>query len=208
MAESAQYETVLDIGAEQLGKTYARAILGAAASQNAADVVLNQLRQIVDEFLVGSPSLAAALASPRVSAEEKTRIIDRLFGSTAHPILLRTMKVMAGRSRLGYLRAVSRAADLLHDEAAGRVAAEVRTAVALSEELRNEVAQRLSQSLGKEVRINETVDPSLVGGMVIRVGDTVYDSSVASRISKIGRAAREGFARKLLEQANRFASGA
>ena len=47
MAETAQHETVLDIGAEQLGKTYARALLGAALRENASDQVLDQLRQIV-----------------------------------------------------------------------------------------------------------------------------------------------------------------
>ncbi len=206
MAETAQHETVLDIGAEQLGKTYARAVLGAAVRENASDQVLDQLRGIVNETLREHPKLAAAFHSPRVSAAEKSRILDRLFGTSVHPILLKTMKVMAERGRLGYLGAVSRAADLLHDEIAGRVVAEVRTAVPLSDELRNEVSQRLAQSLGKDVRLKEVVVSTLVGGMVIRVGDTVYDSSVASRISQMGRVARDGFARKLLEQSERFAS--
>lgn len=207
MAETAQPETVLDIGAEQLGKTYARALLGAALRDQASEQVIDQLRVIVTDALGGNPKLAAAFESPRVSAAEKSRIIDRLFGDSVHPVLLRLMKVMADRGRLGFLAAVSQAADALHDEVIGRVVAEVRTAVPLSEELRNEVTQRLSQSLGKQVRLQESVDPSLVGGMVIRVGDTVYDSSVASRIDKIGRAARDGFARQLLQQSDRFASG-
>lgn len=207
MAETAQHENVLDIGAEQLGKTYARALLGAALRGNASEQVLEQLRAIVTDAIAGNPKLAAAFESPRVSASEKSRIIDRLFGSSVNPILLRLMKVMADRGRLGYLGAVSQAADLLHDEVMGRVVAEVRTAVPLSDDLRNEVTQRLSQSLGKQVRLKESVDASLVGGMVIRVGDTVYDSSVASRIEKIGRAARDGFARQLLQQSDRFTSG-
>jgi F-type H+-transporting ATPase subunit delta len=207
VAETTQHENVLDIGAEQLGKTYARALLGAAVRENASEQVLDQLRAIVTDALGDNPKLAAAFESPRVSAAEKARIIDRLFGNSIHPILLRLMKVMADRGRLGYLNAVSRAADVLHDEVTGRVVAEVRTAVPLSDDLRNDVARRLSQSLGKQVRLKESVDSALVGGMVIRVGDTVYDSSVASRIDKIGRAARDGFARQLLQQSDRFVSG-
>ncbi len=207
MAENAQHANVLDIGAEQLGKIYARALLGASLRENTAEQVLDQLRDIVTDALAVNPKLAAAFESPRVSSEEKSRVIDRLFGNSVNPILLRLMKVMAGRGRLGYLGAVSRAADLLHDEVAGRVVAEVSTATPLTDDLRNEVAQRLSQSLGKQVRLKESVDASLVGGMVIRVGDTVYDSSVASRIEKMGRAARDGFARQLLQQSDRFTSG-
>ena len=208
MTEAPKHDTVLDIGAEQLGKTYARALLGVAVAQNVSDEVLTQLREIAGDVLSSNPKLAAAFASPRVSDDEKVRIIDRLFGDQVHPILVRTMKVMVQRGRLGYLSAVSRAADDLHDEVSGRVVAEVRTAVPLTDELRAEVTQRLNQSLNKQVRLKEVVDPSLIGGMVIRVGDTVFDSSVASRISKVGRAARDGFARKLLEQADRFAAGA
>jgi F-type H+-transporting ATPase subunit delta len=207
VSESTQHETTLDIGAEQLGKTYARALLGATSKANVADEVLAQLREIVEEQLQRSPQLAAAFSSLRITSDEKIRVIDRLFGSSVHQHLLRLMKVMAKRGRLGYLASVSRAADAIRDEEMGRAVAEIRTAVPLTDKLRSEVAERLTQTLGKQVRLKEAVDASLVGGMVIRVGDVVYDSSVASRLEKISRAAQAGFARQLIEKANRFASG-
>ncbi|MEM9365809.1 MAG: ATP synthase F1 subunit delta [Planctomycetota bacterium] len=206
MSQSASHETVMDVGAEQLGKTYARALLGACQSDGSVEPVMEQLQQVCDDYLAQSSPLAAAFESPRVSVSEKSRVIDRVFGDWGHPNLIRFMKVMASRERLGYLRSVRRAAEALHDDAMGRVVAEVQTAVPMDDSLRNDVVSQLSGRLGKSVRLRESVDPDIIGGMIIRVGDTVFDSSVSGRIAKIGRAASAGFATQLVQQASRFGS--
>ena len=72
MTEAAKHETVLDTGAEQLGKTYARALLGAAKNAGVVDQVIEQLGQLADEYLSGSPQLGAAFASPRIDVDEKS----------------------------------------------------------------------------------------------------------------------------------------
>ena len=207
MSDSPQHQTVLDIEAESFGKTYAEALLGASVKASVSEEVLGQLGEIVDDCFAASPQLAAALASPRIDEQEKIRIIDRLFGDQVHPLLLRFLKVMARRGRLMFLSATRDAAVSAHDRALGRVVADVRTAVALDDGLREELRLKLAAHLGREVRLQESIDESLVGGMVIRVGDTVYDSSVAGRIAKIGRAATRGFAQRLLERSERFATG-
>ncbi len=72
MTEAAKHETVLDTGAEQLGKTYARALIGAAKNAGVVDEVIEQLSRLVDEYLGGSPQLRAAFASPRIGQDEKS----------------------------------------------------------------------------------------------------------------------------------------
>lgn len=205
MSDAPQHSTVLDVGAEQVGKVYARALLGAARAEGSVDQVMRDLDDICDLAILPNPSLAAALVSARIDVDEKARVIDRLFGS-AHPTLLRFIKVMSRRGRLGYLTAVRDQAVQLHDEFAGRVVAEVRTAVPMTPVLRTEITGQLSARLGREVRLREVVDESLIGGMIVRVGDTVFDSSVASRLNRIGKSAAAGFARKLIEHSERFSS--
>ncbi len=206
MTEAVKHETVLDTGAEQLGKTYARALIGVAQNAGVAEQVVEQLRRLVDEYLDGSPELAAAFASPRIDIEEKTRVIDRVFGDEFHPILVKFLKVMAGRERLGYVHAVRNAAEAQVDEMMGRVLAEIRTAVPLDDAMRSQVSEQLASVLNKEVRLRETVDPDLIGGMVVRVGDSVFDNSVANRLDKVARRARDGFASHLLQKFQQFTS--
>lgn len=206
MEETVKHETVLDIGAEQLGRTYGTALLAAAASAGATDEVLAQLGEVVDNAIGASPALAAVFASPRVREEEKQRIIDRLFGDQLHPVLLRFLKVTARHGRLGYLAAIRRAADDQRDEVLGIAVAEVRTAVPLTDEMREQIRQRLEVVLSRKVRIREQVNPSLVGGVVVRVGDTVFDGSVSNRLQMMARQVRTAVARRLVERADMFAT--
>ena len=148
MTESVKHETVLDTGAEQLGKTYAQALIGAATKAGVAEKVVGQLSQIVDEYLGGSPQLAAAFASPRIDTEEKAKVIDRVFGGDFEPLLVTFMKVMASRDRLGYLAAVRDGAKAQFDEMSGRVLATVSTAVPLSDDLRGQITQQLGSTDG------------------------------------------------------------
>ena len=197
MTEAEKHDTVLDTGAEQLGKTYAQALISAANNAGVADQVIEQLNQLVDEYLAGNPSLQAAFASPRVDEAEKIRVIERLFGDQYQPVLIKFLKVMASRDRLGYVAAVRAAAETIYDEMMGRTVASVRTAVPLTDDLRNLIASNLSGLMNKQVKLNETVDETLIGGMIVRVGDRVFDSSVANQLDKLARKARTGFSAQL-----------
>jgi F-type H+-transporting ATPase subunit delta len=199
------HPTVLDTGAEQLGKIYAQALVDSAAAAGVADEVLDQLGRFVDEYLAGSPQLATALASPRIDQEDKARVIDRLLADEFHPLLIKFLKVMGRRGRLGYVAAVRTAADSLRDQMLGRTIAEVRTAVPLEAPLRQIILERITAATAKQVRLVELVDPQLVGGMVIRIGDTVFDGSVANQINKLAKNVRSGFSRELLQRFESFA---
>jgi len=204
MTEAPKHDCVLDTGAEQLGSIYARALVDAANNQGVAEQVVGELGRIVDDYLDSSEALEAVFASPRVKAEEKIRVIDRLFGETFHPSLVKFLKVMADRGRLGYVAAVRVQAERIFDEKVGRVVASVRTAVPLDDSMRHQIAEKLSASLGRQVRLEEQVDTDLIGGMVIRVGDTVFDGSVANRLDQMSRQAREGFSSQLLKRFDTF----
>jgi F-type H+-transporting ATPase subunit delta len=206
MTEAEKHDTVLDTGAEQLGQTYAQALIGAANNAGVADQVIEQLNQLVDEYLAGNPSLQAAFSSPRVDEAEKVRVIERLFGDQYQPVLIKFLKVMASRDRLGYVSAVRAAAETIYDEMMGRVVASVRTAVPLTDELRNQIASNLSGLMNKQVKLNETVDETLIGGMIVRIGDRVFDSSVANQLDKLARKARSGFSAQLGAKLNLLSS--
>ena len=206
MNEAAEHDTVLDTGAEQLGKTYARALIGAAQSAGIADKIIEQLGVVADEYLAGSPQLRAAFSSPRIDENEKVRIIDRIFAEDFDPLLVKFLKVMAGRGRLAYVNAVRSAADTIHDEMLGRLVATVQTAVPLDDALRSKIEEQIGSIMQKQVRLSESVDPDLIGGMVIRVGDRVFDSSVSNRLDTMARRTRSGFSSQLLHRFGEFTS--
>ena len=84
--------------------------------------------------------------------------------------------------------------------------ARVTSAVPLDDTLRGQVVEKLSAALNSQIVLRERVDPALIGGLVIRVGDTVYDSSVAGQLSGMAKRTQFAFARKLMENVDRFAA--
>lgn len=206
MEQQARHETVFDTGAEHLGQVYAEALLAAANKAGLADLAVDQLGQIV-ESLYDHPDLAVVFGSPRISVEEKGRILDRLFGGQINPMLMQFLKVTAERGRLGYLKNIAASARAQRDETLGRTVAEVTSAIPLDDQTRQQVIDRLGLAQQRQVVLREKVNPALIGGLVIRIGDTVYDSSVAGRIDGMAKRTRQSFARKLMENSSRFASG-
>jgi F-type H+-transporting ATPase subunit delta len=67
----------------------------------------------------------------------------------------------------------------------GASVAEVRSAVALTDEQISRLAQALTAKLGREVTVRNVVDPSVIGGVVTQVGDQVIDGSVRTKLHQL-----------------------
>ena len=198
------HSTTLDPGRQQIGTVYAKAILGAAEKQGLTDAVLEELQSLVEDVLDKLPLLREALQSPRLDAEQKIALLDKAFAGKMLPALLTSLKVVARHGRLDCLRAILSEAKKLHNEIRGRVEVRVVTATPLGGPLRDQIAQRLTAMLGKQVVLRADVDPEMLGGITVRVGDTVLDGSVAARLAMMRSAAVENTAARFREKLQRF----
>lgn len=182
-ASSSQPASVsIDIGRQQIGSVYGKALLGAAGSKS-SDVIeeLAGLSKLVNE----TPAFRDILDSPRVSEEEKTALLDRTLQGRVSPVLLNFLKVVSEHGRLDCLQDIYRESRRLFNDQQGVVPVVVTTATALdSGELRR-VKSDLEKKLGAKVDIQTAIDPSIIGGIVIRMGDKVYDGSVSQRLKSL-----------------------
>ena len=178
MSDSSSSE-VADAGQESVASIYAKALLATTEKSGASASVLQELDAVVNDVLGGQPKFSSALASPRLSVEDKLRMIDNVFGGRVSSELLRFLKVLARHERLGALRDINRAFRRLYNEAHGRVEVSVTTAETLRTEQQSEVKQALQAKLGRQIDLVTHTDPNVLGGIVVRMGDTVYDASLA-----------------------------
>jgi F-type H+-transporting ATPase subunit delta len=91
--------------------------------------------------------------------------------------------VQSGRARM--LPEIADEVSRLTANARQRVVADVRTAVPLDDDAKQRLAEALSRSSGSQVEVRTTVDPGVMGGVVVTMGDTVIDGSVARRLSEL-----------------------
>lgn len=180
------HETVLDVTEEQIARTYAEALLGAAVGSEWT--VCEDLQAIVDEVLTPHPEFLEPLRSAFVSHEERLQIIDRVFGGRVSEIVVNFLKVLSGHNRLGILRTIVRETVSLYQDRNNNVRVRVVSAEPLDENLVGEIASALRAKTGQEPVIATEVNPDLIAGMQVHVGDTVYDSSLQTAFSKARRA--------------------
>jgi len=130
-----------------------------------------------------SPELRSVLLSPAVALVKKKAV---LAGVAARLGLSRTtlnfLYVVTDHRRLALLPEMKAAFQALLDERLGIVRADVAAAAPLAPDQQSELAARLTARTGKQVRLNTSTDPALLGGLVVRVGSTVYDGSVRGRL--------------------------
>ena len=132
---------VADSGRQHLGSVYAKALLGAAEKAGQSQQVLDELDSLVSDVLNKLPQLDAAFASPRITAEEKSAMIDKAFGGRMSVTLQHFLKVVAKHERLDCLRAVKVEAQKLQQALRGQVEVTVHSAATLDQAATNAVGR-------------------------------------------------------------------
>ena len=189
MDTSAKIETVFDDEQQHVGEVYAKALIGAATTAGSLEVVIDQLHSLVEDVFKKKPEFEMALSSPSVSQEQKNALLDRVFSNRIDVTLLRFLKILCRRNRLGSIRSIEEAASRMRDEALGRVRVTVVTASPISAAELTALEEKLSKTFNAKVSLTAQVDPKILGGLVIRIGDTVYDGSIDGRLQQLKKVA-------------------
>jgi F-type H+-transporting ATPase subunit delta len=171
-----------------LPRRYARALLEVAESRgkDAALLLKDELRALARE-LTGHAALRRALAHPSLAAEKKQKLVTAIAELTkATPLVKRLVEVLAVRDRLALLPDVAVAYADLANAAHGVVMAEVLSAVPL-ESAQTSALEAALRAPGGSVELERTLEPALLGGLVLRTGGRTYDGSIRTRLAALRR---------------------
>jgi F-type H+-transporting ATPase subunit delta len=166
---------------------YAKSLIDLSTEQNSLEEMKNDM--VLFEQVVDSNSeLEAILKNPIVPLDKKSGILNDVFGSKVHKITQSFLKLVVNKGRAGILFETSKQFIHQYNLIKGIVTAEVTSAIALTDDNRNEIVSLVKKELGaNEVIIKEKVDEKLIGGFVLKVGDKQFDASVASGLNKLKR---------------------
>ena len=134
-----------------------------------------------------NPTLRLFLESPKVSAAQKSAVIGKAFTDRMPRLMLRYLQTVVQHRRQMLIPAIAEEYLNLVDEAEGRIHARVTVAKETDDAGRAAIATHLSRMFGKDVVPHLTVDPAIMGGVVVHVGDTVLDGSVRKRLASLRR---------------------
>ena len=166
---------------EELIDGYAKALFAVASAEGVLPKVEDELYAF-GKALEQHTALREALTNDALPAMNKKAVVRDVLGERANPVTVSLLGfvIEAGRGR-EIPKIVEELARMASTERE-HVLAEVRTAVDLSSDQRERLAEALSHATGHTVDVKVVVDPSVIGGVVARVGDEVFDGSIASRL--------------------------
>ncbi len=165
--------------------TYAQALFEAAEAQAAVGRVRDELGALAAAMAEGS-ELREAMLSPEVAITAKHAVLADLMAD-AHPVTTGFARVLVDRGRISQIGEMATAYSRRVDTAEGRVVVTAITAVPLTPELRDQIRDKVRAQTGRDAEIEESVDPSIIGGLVLRVGDVVVDASLRTRLEEMRR---------------------
>lgn len=172
------------MNAPEVVRRYATTLLEAADETGATAAVQGDVERLL-ETVRQSGELAEFLANSLADSQAQANVLQELFSGKVEVLTLNFLRLMAVRGRASIIDA---ALGNFLDQVAERegiISAEVRSAVALSEEQCQRLRERLERRSGRTVRLDVQVDASLRGGAIVRVGDTVFDGSVNTYLERL-----------------------
>jgi len=170
---------------------YAGALFDLARESNAVDQVQADLKAF-DALIASSPDLTRLVRSPVFSTDDQARALVAVLAMAGiSGIAANFLRVVASNRRLFAVREIIRGFNALVARHKGEVTAAVTVAEPLNDARMAEIRDALRQVTGKDVQIDLTVDPSIIGGLKVKVGSRMVDASLRTKLNSIKFAMKE-----------------
>ena len=174
-----------------IASRYAQALFEISKEENA----LKSLEADTDALgaaLAESPALSEMIASPMVAREDQARAMAAIAAKMGlSTVMSNTLALMASKRRLFVLPQLVANLRARIAEEKGEVTADVVSASKLSAAQTKALVATLKAKIGKDVKLNTTVDESLIGGLIVKLGSTMIDTSVKAKLAALQNAMKE-----------------
>ncbi len=168
---------------EEIAAVYARSLFEVALEQDKLDDVRDQLGAFA--FAVDSSrELQTFFFSPYFSTVEKSDGLDRAV-TDADPIVVNFLKLLIENHRTPAIFRVRRELDRLWREENKRLPVQVTSAVELDQATVTQIGDRIAQQTGQQIDLTASVEPDILGGIVVRVGNSILDASIRNRLEQL-----------------------
>lgn len=163
-------------------RRYAQAVFDIAKERGDFQQWLDDLTRLADVF--SSNDVIGFLENPKISYEQKARIVGQHIAAL-RPLAQNLALLLVQKDRVRLMPDILEESQRFMDAHLGIVPTQVISAIPLTDEQENEIGASLRQLTGNDIRLSTTVDPEILGGLVIRMGDRVLDGSTRTQLQSL-----------------------
>lgn len=169
----------------EIAEPYAQALMSLAQERNLTEQFGQQFRAL-ESLFAESPEFSEFIANPVIKAEDKKSVLRRVMEDEANPYLTNFLMLLVDKRRIIFLKQITEQFLNLLRQLNQTVLAEVISARELNEEQTRAVADKVkSITNARDVELKTSVDPDLIGGVIIKVGSKVLDASLRGQLRRI-----------------------
>jgi F-type H+-transporting ATPase subunit delta len=168
---------------EEIAQVWARALFEVAREHDLLDQVRDELHAFVDA-LEQNRELAVFFFSPYFSTEEKKDGLKRAV-TGADPVLMNFLEALIERQRMPAIYRIRARYDDLWQDERHLLPVTVTSATPLDESTVSGIGKRIGEQTQRTVELSSTVDPDILGGIVLRVGNVILDASIRNRLEQL-----------------------
>jgi len=168
---------------EEIAQVYARSLFEVASEQDRRDAIREQLGQFADA-LASSRELEVFFFSPYFSTEEKKDGLRRAIEGEDE-IIRNFLELLIENHRMPVVFRTRRIYDRMWEEANRLLPVEITSAVQLDSSVAERIGDEIGRQTGRTVQLTSTVDPDVIGGIVLRVGNSILDASIRTRLESL-----------------------
>ncbi len=166
-----------------IARRYAKALINLAEKD--LEITGNSLAAIADVYS-NSTELSEVLSDTKISSQIKQDVLKNILKKIKVSKLVDTfIRYLLAKRRIVLLPNIERAFNLLLQEKLGRIEAGITVAQEIPEVTVGKLEKAISRYSGKEVTVNITIDPAIIGGIVTRIGSVVIDGSIHTQLNQI-----------------------
>lgn len=167
-----------------IARPYAEAIARLAQETDGAWALWSERLALLAK-IASDPQFAAWAANPSVPAARVVELVLSVGGERLGAQGENFVRILAENKRFAVLPEIARLFEAMRAEQEGVLEAKVRTAFELSAAQMQALTERLAARFGRKVSAEQSVEPELIGGVVIEIGDEVLDASVRGRLQDL-----------------------
>jgi F-type H+-transporting ATPase subunit delta len=168
---------------EEIASVYSRALFEVAQEQGTLGVVREQLGQFADA-VADDRELQVFFFSPYFSTEEKKDGLTKAIEG-ADDGFLNFLELLVEKHRMPAIFRIRRAYEQLWEHENKLLPVEITSAVELDDEIARRIGDQIGEQTGQKVELTKTVDPEILGGLVLRVGNSILDASIRNRLDNL-----------------------
>ncbi len=170
----------------ETGALYGKSLYDLAASEMISDEIMKQLEMVQDLFRENEDYIRLLL-EPSIAQKERLALLDQAFGEALHPYVLNFLKILTEKGILREFHSCVETYRRLYCKDQGIADAKVTSAAALEPEQLKLLREKLESMSGKRVLLQQRVDPSVLGGLLVEMDGRQYDGTVKGRLSDLRR---------------------